>query len=418
MTMLPRSVQLKLDLLFEGIRYTEALGAAADGALPNYYPYRFADGEPDPTGTGQAAIPFMLTLEDDTHIRIKGNPESSYHVERDAAGRSRLEHDGASESWPIDFEPLPSWMSLRCSDGTPMSRTGVSIHGDMLVVNPAPGCQYWPARQRFGRRMRCAFCLYGQPADHHAALGQDIDDPLLPDWALLRIRETVAAALATGTIRHVYLVAGSMIDWEDEARRFLQVARSLREGCAGLPYVACGSGALPHHALRTLHDESLVDGVCFNLEVFGEELFDRICPGKAQSVGYGPWIRSLERAVDLWGPGNVYTAMVAGVELEARYAGLPVSEASRRALAGAAEMLERGILPIFSLYWPLYGRASVELLNSLREYFSTIHLGYAELRRSRQVAFNDAFMCHRCSYMQLECDLDRADGLAISHRVS
>jgi hypothetical protein len=95
-----------------------------------------------------------------------------------------------------------------------------------------------------------------------------------------------------------------------------------------------------------------------------------------------------------------------------------VSEASRRALAGAAEMLERGILPIFSLYWPLYGRASVELLNSLREYFSTIHLGYAELRRSRQVAFNDAFMCHRCSYMQLECDLDRADGLAISHRVS
>jgi hypothetical protein len=405
---LPASVALKLDLLFEGIRYTSALGQGAEGALPNYYPYRFAEGEEDPTGTGQAAIPYLLTLDDETLIRIKGNHESPYFIDRDDQGRFFLEHDKGGDPWGLTFEPLPEWMSQECSDGTLMGRTGVSLHGDMLVVNPAPGCQYWPARKQHGRRMRCAFCLYGQPAPYHAALGQEIDNPLLPDWSIRRLQETVAAAVASGTIRHVYLVSGSMMDWEDEARRYLQISRALREGVKNLPYVACGSGALPDHALRTMRDEELVDGVCFNLEVFGADLFEKICPGKTVSVGYDRWLESLERSVELWGVGNVYSAMVAGIELEPRFAGLTVDEAVRRALDGADDLLSRGILPIFSLYWPLYGKGAEELLSNLRDYFGQVHLGYAELRRKHGRYFDPAFMCHRCAYMQLECDLDRA----------
>ena len=408
MNELPRSVALKLDLLFEGIRFTKALGDASEGALPNFYPYKFAEGEEDPTGEGQAVIPYLLTLEDGTLIRIKGNHESPYRVDRDEDGRFLLVHDDGGDPWPLSFEPLPSWMGSECSDGTPMSRTSVSVHGDMLVVNPAPGCQYWPALKTFGHRKRCAFCLYGKPAEYHKALGQEIDNPLLPDFALRRIADTVDAAAATGTVRHVYLVSGSMVDWEDEARRYIQISRALRERCGELPYVTCGSGALPDHALETLHQEKLVDGVCFNLEVFGEDLFAQICPGKTHSVGYGPWIGSLEKAVSLWGTGNVYTAMVAGVELEPRYGGLSVEEACRRSLESTDDLLSRGILPIFSLYWPLYGKAPEQLLVNLRDYFARVHLGYAELREKHGLAFNHDFMCHRCAYMQLECDLDRA----------
>ncbi len=408
MNELPPSVALKLDLLFEGIRYTPALSQAAEGALPNFYPYRFAEGEEDPTGTGEAVIPYLLDLEDETLIRIKGNAESPYRIDRDAEGRFSLCQDGG-RPWLVTFEPFPAWMHDTCSDGTPMNRTGVSLHGDMLVVNPAPGCQYWPARKQHGRRRRCAFCLYGQPAEYHKALGQDIDSPLLPDWSLGRLQETVAAATASGDIRHVYLVAGSMVDWEDEARRYLQLSRALRKGCPDLPYVTCGSGALPDHALRTLRDEGLVDGVCFNLEVFGRDLFEQICPGKSYSVGYQEWLRSLEQAVKLWDVGNVYSAMVAGIELEPRYAGLSVKEAVKRSLEGADDLLQRGIFPIFSLYWPLFGKGSEELLASLRDYFGRVHLGYAELRYKRGMQFNPDFMCHRCAYMQLECDLDRAE---------
>ena len=404
---LPPSAALKLDLLFEGVRYSRALGQAAEHALPNFYPYRFAEGEEDPTGTGKATIPYLLSLvEDQTLARIKANPRSPYVVEGGPREGFSLVHD-AGDSWPVVFEPDPAWRGQVCSDGTRMTRTGVSLHGDMLVVNPAPGCQYFPAAKSFGRRMRCAFCLYGQPSEQHRSLGQDIDQPLLPDWALRRVQETVAAALSGGGVRHVYLVAGSMLDWEDEAARYLQLSRALRESCPDLPYLACGSGALPDHALRTLHQEGLVDGVCFNLEVFGKELFEEICPGKAWSVGYEAWLRSLEQAAKLWGLGHVYSAMVSGVELEPRYGGLSVEDACRRCLQGAEELVGRGVLPIFSLYWPLYGKGHERLLETLRDYFARLHLGYAKLRYKRSLRFDDRFMCHRCSYMQLECDLDR-----------
>ena len=45
MNLLTGSARLKLDLMFDGLRYSRALGAAAEHAFPNYYPYRFQPGE-------------------------------------------------------------------------------------------------------------------------------------------------------------------------------------------------------------------------------------------------------------------------------------------------------------------------------------------------------------------------------------
>ena len=98
MTKLPSSARLKLDLMFHGIHYTEALGRAADHAFPNYFPYRFQPGEHDPTGNGKAAIPYALTLADGTVIRIKGNGESPWGISGDlriglCTGRRRTRYD-------------------------------------------------------------------------------------------------------------------------------------------------------------------------------------------------------------------------------------------------------------------------------------------------------------------------------------
>jgi len=404
MRRLPSSVTLKIDLLFEGVRYTPALSAAMDHAFRNHYPYRFAEGEEDPTGTGQAAIPFLLQLADGTLIRIMGRKESPYHVVQVGAGYE-LRHD-RGDAWPITFAPRHDWVLGTCTDGQPMSQIGLELLGDLLVVNLAPGCQFFTLPKRDGRPQRCAFCLYGRPDARSAALGQDMDSPLLPEWSLRRMQEGINAAVAEGRVRHVYLVAGCLADPEQEAQRYLQLARAVREGCPDVPYLSCGSGALPESALRTLHAEQLVDGVCFNLEVHGEDLFRLVCPGKATHYGYDFWIRSLEQAVGLWGMGNVYSAMVAGIELEPQILGLELEPAVERALAGAEDLVGRGILPIYSLYLPLYGKDHYRTLLALREYFSRVSLGYQEIRQAHGLTFNPAFMCRGCSYMQVECDLD------------
>ncbi len=406
MKTLPPNVTLKIDLLFDGVRYSEALSKAMTTALPNFYPYKFAQGEPNPTGQKSVPIPYLMDMEDETMVRVKGNRESPYRVDLAPGGGFTLVHDDG-RTWPVSFEPKPRWMLGTTSDGTPMSSTGVSLHGDMLIINLAPACQYFVAPKIDGRSQRCAFCYYGRPDARTKALGQRLDDPLLPDWSLRRMTETVNAAVAEGGVRHVYLVAGSMLDWEDEARRYVQLASAVRDACPDVPYLTCGSGALPHHALQTLHHEGLVDGVCFNLEVYGADLFERVCPGKSASVGYERWLASLERAVELWGPGNVYSAMVSGIEMEPEFGDMPVDQAVDRVLEGADDLLARGIIPIHSLYWPLGGKDYRRKLANLRDYFERIQVGYLELRRARGLYFNPDFMCHRCSYMQVECDLDR-----------
>jgi hypothetical protein len=395
---------LKLDLLFEGIRYTEALGAAVEHAFPNFYPYRFASGEHDPTGQGKAEIPYMLRLRDGTMARVKGTPGSPWYVTGDVASGYQLRRDGSDAVRPIEFEPRPRWMRAVTSDGFPMAQTGVSLHGDMAVINVAPGCEYF-LHKHDGVSMRCTFCAYGAPDQRTAQLGQALGVTSLPVRTYQRLHETLAATIEESRPRHLYLVAGSLTDWREEGRRFIEIAGAVQALNQRRIPVACGSGALPREPMDALHRESLVDSVSFNLEVWSKPLFSRVCPGKDRYVGYDRWIESLEYGVKLWGPGRVYSAMVAGIELEPEFE-LGWEEAADLAIRGADDLCRRGIIPIYSLYWPVGGRNHPDYLSRLRGYFERLMVGYREVRERRGVEFWDGFMCRRCAYMQLECDID------------
>jgi len=403
---LPAAVRRKLDLMFDGIRYSEALGRAAEHAFPNFYPYRFQPGEPNPVGAAKTAIPYLLATEDGTLSRIKGNGGSPWSVRGDREDGYRLARDGG-EAIPVRFEPLPPWMRRTTSDGLPMAQAGVSLHGDMAVVNVAPGCQYFVADKAEGASMRCTFCSYGAPDARMQALGQAIDRVALPDTTWTRLAETLAAAVSESTIRHIYLVGGSMTDWHDEGERFVELAARVQQVVERRIPVICGSGALPHQSLERLHRDRLVDAVSFNLEVWSKSLFTRVCPGKERFVGYERWIGSLEHAVSLWGRGRVYSAMVAGIELEPEH-GLDADAAADLALAGAGDLCARGIIPIYSLYWPVGGRDHPQYLSRLRGYFEHVSAGYADIRRRHGLRVWEGFMCHRCAFMQVECDIDRA----------
>lgn len=403
---LARSPQLKVDLMFEGIRYSEALGAAAQGAFPNYYPYRFGPDEPNPTGQTKVTIPYLMTLADGTLVRIQGNGSAPWSVSGSAEQGYCLRHDDKTGVDGIAFEPLPNWMKQTTSDGFPMARTGISLHGDMMVINIAPGCEYFVADKQDGVSMRCTFCAYGAPDGRKGDLGQEMGRTRMPELTYQRMLETMRAALEECEVRHIYLVGGSMTDWEQEGERFIEIARRVQAELQHRIPLSCGSGALPLGALQQLHSEGLVENVCFNLEVWSEKLFSKVCPGKQRFVGYERWLTSLEQAVGLWGRGHVYSAMVAGIELEPEH-DLSWEGAAELALKGAEDLCSRGVIPIYSLYWPVGGRNHPEYLNRLRAYFERLILGYQAIRQRHALEISETFMCHRCAYMQLECDLDR-----------
>ncbi len=404
------SPAFKVQVMCEGIRYSEALGRAALHSMPNFYPYRFKPGEHDPTGKGTATIPYLINLGDGTEIRILGSGDSPWHVEGDREQGYRLIDDRDGRSVPVEFEPLRPWMTQKTVDGMPFAQAGVTTHGDMLVINVAPGCEYF-LHKHDGSSMRCTFCAYGAPDERTAHLGQKTGQVGIPQPTLDRMSEALGAVTSQAEIRHVYLVGGSLTDWRKEGERFLQLARFVKQANSrGIP-VSLGSGALPDDQIEQFHAEGLVENVCFNLEMWSEPLFAKICPGKNRYVGYARWIAALETAVRLWGRGHVYSAMVAGIELEPEH-GLDWESAARTALEGAEDLCRRGIIPIYSLVWPVGGRDRSDYHSNIRHYFETLVSGYRDVRKRHGLEVDPGFMCHRCAYMQLECDMDRLSGAA------
>ncbi len=407
MVTLTGSPALKVQVMCEGIRYTAALGAAAAHSMPNYYPYRFKDGEHDPTGRGIATIPYLINTGDETEIRILGNGDSPWHVEGDVQQGYVLIDDRSGARVPIAFEPLRPWLTQKTADGLPFAQAGVTTHGDMLVINVAPGCEYF-LHKHDGQSMRCAFCAYGAPDERTKHLGQIAGRVEILPATLERMAEALDAVTEQTEIRHIYLVGGSLTDWRQEGLRFLQLARFVKQiNRRGIP-VALGSGAIPDDLIEQFRAEELVQYVCFNLEMWSEALFAKISPGKHRYVGYARWIAALESAVRVFGRGRVYSAMVAGIELEPEH-GMEWQQAADLALQGAEDLCRRGVIPIYSLVWPVGGRQRADYHARIRNYFETLNAGYRAIRQRHGLAISEGFMCHRCAYMQLECDMDRAE---------
>ena len=63
---------------------------------------------------------------------------------------------------------------------------------------------------------------------------------------------------------------------------------------------------------------------------------------------------------------------------------------------------------LYSLYYPVGGKDRSDYQSRLRNYFEHLSLSYQDIRREFGLEVWDGFMCHRCAYMQLECDIDRA----------
>lgn len=429
---IPAQVRLKAALLFYGLRdepaTVRALVEAGDWAFPNFMPYHLPPGAPAYRGQRQVPFPYLLRLQDDTQVRLRLKPDSPFTL-RAAEGESLPDFSEVIDSWggaslttpptgapwsiyegerpitTLTFEPRLPWSDALTSDGTPFKATGLSQHGDMMVLNPAPGCEYFVAPLGHEKRnLSCQFCLYGLPDQRMGSLGQELFKATLPEPHLERICE--ACAHPETHARHLYLVSGSMVDMAEEGRRFVQLARALNE--AGLTeryYVACGSGAIPREAMEEMRALG-VRGACFNLEVWDPAQFKRVCPGKDHFVGRDRWIEALCDAVEVFGEGNVMSAFVGGAELEGEGAFAHPDEALASNLEGAETLLKLGIQPVYSLHWKMTGKQrNLEPIYSL-DHFLKLNRGLAELRAQYQRPINPEFFCRRCAYMQLEPDYD------------
>lgn len=392
-----REILLKISLLFSGIRFTPELEEAGKWALPNYQPYRFSKEERMGREEDSVDIPYLM-LVNTLLIRVKINNNSPYRIIREHEEYVLYCEDTPVEK--IKFQKKPDWFSRKIRDDTPIPQLGLSQHGDMLIVNASPGCEYFLHQDEDSGNYRCRFCFYGAPNPKMPTLGQP--EALIKEEDLLRLAEAVA--IASKEINHIYLVAGSMADINREAERYIQVASAISNATDGKVNICCGSSALPKEASRELKKLG-VGAVCFNLEIWDRDLWEKICPGKSKFVGRDNWIQGLTDAVDVFGRGNVMSAFVSGIEIMQPY-GYSTQQALESSLEGAETLLKKGVLSLFTLYWPRDITEFEKKSGPIHDYFLDLSYEYHKLRKQYNLEIPNKFVCQDCSYMQLDCDFD------------
>jgi hypothetical protein len=395
---LPPAVVLKTALLSLGVRFSPLLAEAAADVLPDFRPYKTPDGKIVQT-------PYLMILENGSLVRLRCSHDSPFSIERNGLGYMLL--DMGHPATALTFARRPVWHARNASDGSSLASSGLNQHGDMMVLNVTPACEYWATTQnhsgkeKAGKSYRCGFCGYGAPDDRSRALGQEIGNPHIPSFVLQRAAEAVGVGVEAGA-RHLYLTGGSMTDPEKEADRYLEIVKAVREASRGV-YLALGSQALPPERIGEFRDAG-ADGACFNLEVWDGAVWARVCPGKARFLGRGMWEDSLIEAVRVFGEGNVYSAFVIGAEMVLDGTLSEPEVALRSNLEGVRWLLSRGVQPIMSLFWSFVGTDMEGARGPDLHYLLRLYAGANEIRKELGRPFPDTMACKRCLYMQVEGD--------------
>ncbi len=290
------------------------------------------------------------------------------------------------------LHPKPVWYLEAEQRGHRRALSGLSPHGDMLVANLTPACDYWPSRSD-EPSYRCLFCGYGAVSERSRNLAQERGVPTVASETLQEFRD----ALPTSRVetKPLYMVGGFLCHRDAEGERYFPIANAAIAaepgywGCIG-----CGSQALPRDWCRRLH-EAGVGYACVNLEVWGDKRWSTLCQGKARFIGYDDWIQSLLDAVDVFGSGSVFSAFVAGAELTPPWGlgSCTPAQALDRNLEGTDWLLRHGIMPIHSPFSPI----SLGQQGPLLDYFLRLHWETARRRRQHRRLVTTRFVCSGCT---------------------
>lgn len=295
--------RLKMQLLTRGV-YVDPLAAEAlthGGRVP-----LFLNDYPTTSG-------LTLRFESDVYVNAVPNRDASAGESRllmtDSGSGYEIE-DETGARFPVGVLPLPAYESEGRAEFN-----GAFTHADRVRLSPISGCAY-----------TCKFCDsplagYSQRSadDLLRMLQVAVHDPVLP-------------------ARHA-LVSGGVPRPAD----FETYIRTCETIVAKSPVPV--DVMLPPHDLDTV--DRLVDagvaGLSMNIEIFDEEIAERLCPSK-QRLGLSGYAKAIERAVARLGEkGRVRSLLIVGLEPAAS------------TLAGVEFIASLGCDPVLSPFRPAAG---------------------------------------------------------------
>ncbi len=270
--------------------------------------------------------------------------------------RYALINTESGDEYPVEVPPEPDWYSRSTSSGTLMSRIGV-LQGNYLGVYVSNRCLYWS----WTPEVACKFCTTGKNVGSVEESRKSVAD----------VVEVARAARDESGSVFTHLNTG--YHYEDRADREVihglrqceTFVRAIRREVGGF----IGVQAVPVPRSNFYEYDSLIESgtdhfsFCYEFET--PEVFERLCPGKARTVGQHAFFEAMEYTASKLGKGRVSGEIIAGVE--------PV-EATMR---GIDRIVDAGAFPTVCIFRPTAGSAMENVPppdpGAMRDVFAYLH---------------------------------------------
>lgn len=334
------AIETKVGVLAEGIAIEDSVGQFEEtykqGVQGLYGHYM---GE-----TKQFRVPQEIVLyksEDDPKeavvAMVRQNPLSRFRMTVDEDGNPSLVTE--EKKLHIWFLPRPKYYDLKTRKGTEPWRISQQLGVDTAGVIPSNYCSY------FSTKEECRFCeilgSYSQAREYPQSIKSAEE-----------IQDAMNLALKAGDVDRLLLTTGNLdnenvktVDLLVEAIKNVDLSQTESVSATFYPPTD-----LSH--LQRLQDAGY-NLVQMNMEVWNPNLFKVIVPGKNKYLGQKELIKAQDRAVEIFGPGNVSSAFPYGIQSlneSLDPSSHDPNKENDRCLEAAEFSLKRGVIPVFTLY--------------------------------------------------------------------
>ncbi|ADL53176.1 radical SAM protein [Clostridium cellulovorans] len=299
-TVLYEELRLKNQLLVEGINVDPDIFKNLDlgGTIKEQVNALFAVDHHGHTGID---FPACIILPKGFRVGFHWDKGSQYSLKYND-GRFQLFDGDKLIIDKVIFEKRPNYYSLKTSDGTSMATVAQDYGYNHVFVAYSNEC----ALKDKGKD--CLFCNINATKDLYAE-SQNIK------WKTAKqIGETVAAAYKEGNNK--VTISGGFIPERREVDYYIDVAEAIKEYTGLQDFNGTATiGAPLDFSVFDKYKEAGYRTVAINLEVWDENIFKTICPGKSEECGGREnWLNAIEYALKVFGKFKVRSTFVSGLE--------------------------------------------------------------------------------------------------------
>jgi len=242
-------------------------------------------------------LPDDFYLPDGTVVQYRLNTSSPYNVKK--VDERLILYKNEDFICEVNWMDRPEYYNKKTTTGKEMVKIGQLGGEDCLFFCFQNYCS------NFKDNNQCSFCNLVPTSQTYNSVVRKKEAK--------EIGEVTAAAFNEGQAKHINMTGGCYISGK-ELEVVSNILSEMRNqtGLEKIPGLVAPAPAKGDDIQG--YYETGIETLSFNMEIWDSGYYKAICPGKSSSTTHDEFISSIKQAIDIFEEGNVYVAMVMGLE--------------------------------------------------------------------------------------------------------